>query len=59
MADRKEYMKAYYQAHKAEHAEWCRKWRADNPEKVKAINHEQYLKRKEAKRENNLKEKAD
>ena len=47
MFDRKEYYKRYYQEHKTEYAERGRKWREQNPDKVKESAHKQYLKRKE------------
>ena len=46
MFNRTEYNKAYYLEHKEENAARSRKWRANNPDKVKAANHQQYLKRK-------------
>lgn len=42
-------MKLYYQTHRPEYAEYRRKWREKNPDKVKRSNHEQYLKRKSRK----------
>lgn len=49
--DRKEYLRQYYQDHKETYRETARRWRQRNPEKVKEINRQQYLKRK-ARKEN-------
>ena len=44
--DKKSYNSQYYQSHKAKRAEDARRWRQNNPDKVREANHKQYLKRK-------------
>ena len=49
MFDKKAYMKQYWAEHRDQHRETMRRWRAEHPERVKELAHEQYLKRKAAK----------
>ena len=58
MADRKEYFQKYYQEHKEQYARNQREWRKRNPDKVKQTNHEQYIKRKEKKEQEQSRDEA-
>lgn len=51
ITDRKEYLRNYYQTHKEKYRETARRWRKNNPEKVKETNHIQYERRKALRQE--------
>lgn len=55
---RKEYLRNYYQAHKEKYRETARRWRQNNPEKVKEVNRQQYLRRKALRQEQKKEEGA-
>lgn len=50
-ADRKEYLRNYYQTHKERYKETVKTWRSSHPEKVKEYNHRQYERRKALRQE--------
>lgn len=50
-ADRKEYLRNYYQTHKERYKETVKIWRSSHPEKVKEYNRRQYERRKAKKGE--------
>ena len=50
-ADRKEYLRNYYQTHKERYKETVKIWRNSHPEKVKEYNHRQYERRKALRQE--------
>ena len=49
--DQKEYKRQYYQEHKERYREVSRAWKKANPDKVREINHRQYLRRKALKQQ--------
>ena len=50
-ADRKEYLRNYYQTHKERYKETVKIWRSSHPEKVKEYNRRQYERRKALRQE--------